>query len=147
MQSLSSMKPDWLQLHGGESPERAADVKARYGLPVMKAFAIRDASDLTADLQRHCRRMLFDAKPPKGSDLPGGNGVSFDWQLLAGRDLSSLDGAASYMLSGGLTKDNIGEAIGISQAPGVDVSSGVESAPGIKDLGMMKDFVQAVRKA
>jgi phosphoribosylanthranilate isomerase len=141
---VASMKPDWLQLHGGETPERAADVKARYGLPVMKAFAIRDASDLTRIKPYHgiADRFLFDAKPPKGSDLPGGNGVSFDW-----RHLATLDGAPSYMLSGGLTKDNIGEAIGISQAPGVDVSSGVESAPGIKDLGMMNDFVQAVRKA
>jgi phosphoribosylanthranilate isomerase len=141
---VASMKPDWLQLHGGESPERASVVKARYGLPVMKAFAIRDASDLTRIKPYHgiADRFLFDAKPPKGSDLPGGNGVSFDW-----RHLATLDGAPSYMLSGGLTKDNIGEAIGISQAPGVDVSSGVESAPGIKDLGMMNDFVQAVREA
>lgn len=141
---VASMKPDWLQLHGGESPERAADVKNRYGLPVMKAFAIRDASDLTRiePYRGIADRFLFDAKPPKGSDLPGGNGVSFDW-----RHLAMLDGAPSYMLSGGLTKDNIGEALDISRAPGVDVSSGVESAPGIKDLGMMNDFVQAVRKA
>ncbi|WP_417414802.1 phosphoribosylanthranilate isomerase [Hoeflea sp.] len=141
---VARMKPDWLQLHGGESPERTAELKARYGLPVMKAFAIRDASDLerTAPYQGIADRFLFDAKPPKGSDLPGGNGVSFDWRYLA-----MLDGAASYMLSGGLTKDNVGEALDISRAPGVDVSSGVESAPGIKDLGMMNDFVQAVRDA
>jgi phosphoribosylanthranilate isomerase len=141
---VAAMKPDWLQLHGGESPARAADLKARFGLPVMKAFAIRDASDLEriAPYKGIADRFLFDAKPPKGSDLPGGNGVSFDW-----RHLATLDGAASYMLSGGLTKDNIGEALDISRAPGVDVSSGVESAPGIKDLGMMNDFVQAVRDA
>lgn len=141
---VASVKPDWLQLHGSESPQRSADVKARYGLPVMKAFAIRDAADLerTAPYRGIADRLLFDAKPPKGSDLPGGNGVSFDWRLLA-----TLDGAASYMLSGGLTKDNVGEALDISGAPGVDVSSGVESAPGIKDLGMMNDFVQAVRDA
>lgn len=141
---VNSMKPDWLQLHGGESPARAAEVKARYGLPVMKAFAIRDASDLERiePYRGIADRFLFDAKPPKGSDLPGGNGVSFDW-----RHLATLDGATSYMLSGGLTKDNIGEALDISRAPGVDVSSGVESAPGIKDLGMMNDFVQAVRDA
>lgn len=138
---VARMKPDWLQLHGGESPERAAELKARYGLPVMKAFAIREAADLDriAPYDGIADRFLFDAKPPKGSDLPGGNGVSFDWRLLA-----TLDGAASYMLSGGLTKDNVGEALRISGANMVDVSSGVESAPGIKDLGMMDAFVRAV---
>ena len=141
---VARMKPDWLQLHGGESPARAAELKARYGLPVMKAFAIREASDLAriTPYKSIADRFLFDAKPPKGSDLPGGNGVSFDWRLLA-----TLDGAASYMLSGGLTKDNVGEALDISGAPGVDVSSGVESAPGVKDLGMMDAFVRAVRDA
>lgn len=141
---VARMKPDWLQLHGGESPERAAELKARYGLPVMKAFAIREAADLDriAPYDGIADRFLFDAKPPKGSDLPGGNGVSFDWRLLA-----TLDGAASYMLSGGLTKDNIGEALRISGANMVDVSSGVESAPGFKDLGMMDAFVRAVHDA
>lgn len=141
---VTTVKPDWLQLHGGESPERAADLKARYGLPVMKAFAIREAADLERIAPYHgiADRFLFDAKPPKGSDLPGGNGVSFDWRLLA-----TLDEAASYMLSGGLTKDNIGEALGISGATMVDVSSGVENAPGIKDLNMMDAFVRAVYDA
>jgi len=141
---VTRMKPDWLQLHGGESPERAAEIKARYNLPVMKAFAIREAADLEriAPYQGIAERFLFDAKPPKGSDLPGGNGVSFDWQLLA-----ALDGTASYMLSGGLTKDNIGEALSISGATMVDVSSGVESAPGVKDLDMMDAFVRAVQDA
>jgi phosphoribosylanthranilate isomerase len=141
---VARMKPDWLQLHGGESPERAAEIKARYKLPVMKAFAIREAADLEriAPYQGIAERFLFDAKPPKGSDLPGGNGVSFDWQLLA-----TLDGTASYMLSGGLTKDNIGEALSISGATMVDVSSGVESAPGVKDLDMMDAFVRAVQDA
>jgi phosphoribosylanthranilate isomerase len=139
---ITRMKPDWLQLHGSESPERAAELKGRYGLPVMKAFAIREAADLQriAPYQGIADRFLFDAKPPKGSDLPGGNGVSFDWQLLA-----TLDGTASYMLSGGLTKDNIGEALSISGATMVDVSSGVESAPGVKDLDMMDAFVRAVQ--
>lgn len=141
---VAAVKPDWLQLHGGESPQRAAMLKARYGLPVMKALAIREASDLDriAPFKGVADRFLFDAKPPKGSELPGGNGVSFDWRLL-----DALDAGTSYMLSGGLTKDNIGEALEISGAPGVDVSSGVESAPGIKDLGMMNDFVRAVREA
>lgn len=141
---VARVKPDWLQLHGGESPERAAEIKARYKLPVMKAFAIREAADLEriAPYQGIAERFLFDAKPPKGSDLPGGNGVSFDWQLLA-----ALDGTASYMLSGGLSKDNIGEALSISGATMVDVSSGVESAPGVKDLDMMDAFVRAVQDA
>lgn len=141
---VATVKPDWLQLHGGESPERTGELKARFGLPVMKAFAIREASDFNkiTPYIGIADRFLFDAKPPKGSDLPGGNGVSFDWRLLA-----TLDEAANYMLSGGLTKDNVGEALTISGAPGVDVSSGVESAPGVKDLDMMDGFVRAVRDA
>lgn len=141
---VAKVKPGMLQLHGDESPARVGDVKARFGLPVMKAFAIREASDFeqVAAYRGIADRLLFDAKPPKGSDLPGGNGVSFDWRLLA-----TLDGTASYMLSGGLTKDNVGEALLISGAKAVDVSSGVESAPGVKDLGMMDAFVQAVRDA
>tara|TARA_R110002020_G_scaffold156117_15_gene337832 strand:- start:33150 stop:33833 length:684 start_codon:yes stop_codon:yes gene_type:complete len=143
-QIVASVKPDWLQLHGDESPERTADIKARFGLPVMKAFAIREAADLDriAPYTGIADRLLFDAKAPKGSDLPGGNGLSFDWRLLA-----KLDDSINYMLSGGLTKDNVGEALGISGAPGVDVSSGVESAPGVKDPGMMDAFVRAVREA
>lgn len=141
---VASVKPDWLQLHGAESPTRTAELKARFGLPVMKAFAIREAADLDRiePYKGIADRFLFDAKPPKGSDLPGGNGVSFDWRLLA-----ALDDRVSYMLSGGLTKDNVGEAIRISGARMVDVSSGVESAPGIKDLAMMDGFVRAVRGA
>ncbi|OCW56053.1 phosphoribosylanthranilate isomerase [Hoeflea olei] len=141
---VSHVKPGWLQLHGAESPERVAHVKARFGLKVMKAFAIREAADLDriAPYVGIADRFLFDAKPPKGSDLPGGNGVSFDWRLLA-----RLDAGLDYMLSGGLTKDNVGEALEITRAPGIDVSSGVESAPGIKDLAMMDGFVRAVRDA
>ncbi|AKI02860.1 phosphoribosylanthranilate isomerase [Hoeflea sp. IMCC20628] len=141
---VAMVKPDWLQLHGGESPERTAELKTRYGLPVMKAFAIREAADFDkiGPYKGIADRFLFDAKAPKGSDLPGGNGVSFDWRLLA-----TLDGAANYMLSGGLTKDNIGEALGISHATGIDVSSGVESAPGVKSLEMMDSFIRAVRDA
>lgn len=143
-QIVSAVKPNWLQLHGSESPQRTAELKARYGLPVMKAFAIREAADFDkiGPYKGIADRFLFDAKAPKGSDLPGGNGVSFDWRLLA-----TLDASANYMLSGGLTKDNIGEALGISGAPGVDVSSGVESAPGVKDLEMMDSFVRAVHAA
>jgi phosphoribosylanthranilate isomerase len=141
---VSLLRPDILQLHGNESPERILHIKALYGLPVMKVFSVRSAFDFdrvdafvgVAD------RFLFDAKAPAGSALPGGNGVSFDWALMA-----SLDGKLDYMLSGGLNKDNVALAIASTRATGVDISSGVESAPGIKDLGMMDAFFDAVAQA
>jgi phosphoribosylanthranilate isomerase len=141
---VSGMKPDWLQLHGHETPERVAEVKARYGLPVMKAFSICDASDLDgiAPFVGIADKFLLDAKAPEGSALPGGNGVSFDWRLLA-----TLDPALDYMLSGGLNAGNIGEALALTKAPGLDVSSGVESAPGIKDIGLINGFFAAVKSA
>ncbi|MFK0278086.1 phosphoribosylanthranilate isomerase [Ensifer sp. NPDC090286] len=141
---VSALNPDILQLHGSEDADRLLTVKAMYGLPVMKAFSVREASDLEkidayigiAD------RFLFDAKPPKGSELPGGNGVSFDWKLL-----DALDGSVDYMLSGGLNADNIGEAMAQTSARAIDISSGVESAPGVKDLKLMESFFNAVRQA
>jgi phosphoribosylanthranilate isomerase len=136
-------RPDILQLHGSESPEDLLRLKAFYGLPVMKVFSVREADDLRrvdayigiAD------RFLFDAKAPVGSDLPGGNGVSFDWSLLA-----TLDESVDYMLSGGLNKDNIEEAVTRTNCSGIDISSGVESAPGVKDLGMINDFFDAANR-
>jgi phosphoribosylanthranilate isomerase len=141
---VAAMKPDMIQLHGKESPQRVADVKSRYGLPVMKAFAIASAQDLAAiaPYRGIADRFLFDAKPPKGSDLPGGNGVSFDWKLLAG-----LDPDIDYMLSGGLNAANIGDALALAAPPGIDVSSGVESAPGIKDTALIEEFFEAVGRA
>jgi len=141
---VEAVKPDILQLHGHETPERVAFIKARYGLPVMKAFSVREASDLTAiaAYQGIADRFLFDAKPPKGSDLPGGNGVSFDWELLA-----ALDADIDYMLSGGLNADNIAEALHKTQAPGIDISSGVERAPGEKDVRLIENFFRAVADA
>ncbi|MEV4610508.1 phosphoribosylanthranilate isomerase [Neorhizobium sp. LMR1-1-1.1] len=141
---VSLLRPDILQLHGHETPERILHIKALYGLPVMKVFSVREATDLhrvdpfigVAD------RFLFDAKAPKGSDLPGGNGVSFDWNLMA-----SLDEGVNYMLSGGLNKDNVADAIASTRATGIDVSSGVESAPGLKDVGMIDAFFDAVADA
>ncbi|WJR68887.1 phosphoribosylanthranilate isomerase [Neorhizobium sp. CSC1952] len=141
---VSLLRPDILQLHGNESPERVLHVKALYGLPVMKVFSVREAGDLgridpyigVAD------RFMFDAKAPKGSELPGGNGVSFDWSLMA-----SLDESVDYMLSGGLNKDNVALALASTKARGIDTSSGVESAPGIKDLGMIDAFFDAVAAA
>jgi phosphoribosylanthranilate isomerase len=141
---VAAMKPDMLQLHGNESVARVAEVKARYGLPVMKAFSLRERSDLdqitpyigVAD------RFLFDAKPPKGSVLPGGNGVSFDWQVL-----SNLDASIDYMLSGGLNAGNIGQALEATSPSGIDISSGVESVPGVKDVSLIKELFRAVGAA
>jgi phosphoribosylanthranilate isomerase len=141
---VALLKPDILQLHGDESPERVLTIKAVYGLPVMKAFSIRTADDLKR-VEAYigiADRFLFDAKPPKGSELPGGNGVSFDWGLL-----SWLDGSVDYMLSGGLNKGNIAEALAITKAPGLDASSGVESAPGVKSVAMIDEFFDAVEQA
>jgi len=141
---IALLKPDILQLHGTETPERVLNVKAIYGLPVMKALSIREADDLirVEPYIGIADRFLFDAKPPKGSDLPGGNGVSFDWSLLAG-----LDADIDYMLSGGLNKDNVAEALSRTGARGIDLSSGVESAPGVKDLGLIDALFDAIATA
>jgi phosphoribosylanthranilate isomerase len=141
---VAEMAPDMLQLHGKETPARVAEVKARHGLPVMKAFSVADKADLEkiAPFRAVADRFLFDAKPPKGAELPGGNGVSFDWTVLAG-----LDPSVDYMLSGGLTPGNVAEALRLVSPPGLDVSSGVESAPGVKDVGLIADFFRAVRDA
>ena len=136
-----------LQLHGGDSIERVADVKARYGLPVIKAFAVRDETDLAhaKTYEDGADILLLDAKPPKGSDLPGGNGVSFDWSLIG-----DLKTETPVLLSGGIDLDNVADAIGHARASdnsisGLDVSSGVESAPGVKDIAKIEAFLAACR--
>ncbi|CUW43495.1 N-(5'-phosphoribosyl)anthranilate isomerase [Brucella vulpis] len=141
---VKTVRPDMLQLHGGETPERVRFLKERYDLPVMKAFSIREAGDLEAiaPYRGIADRFLFDAKPPKGSELPGGNGISFDWNLLA-----ALEADIDYMLSGGLNADNIAEALLKTGAPGIDISSGVECAPGEKDVRLIENFFQAVADA
>jgi phosphoribosylanthranilate isomerase len=141
---VAAMAPDMVQLHGKESPERVAAVKARYGLPVMKAFSLRSAGDLAAvaPYRGVADRFLFDAKPPAGSELPGGNGVSFDWRILSG-----LDAGLDYMLSGGLNAANIGDALEVADPPGIDVSSGVESRPGEKSPALIDEFFRAVAAA
>lgn len=141
---VEGMRPDMLQLHGKESPQRVAELKARYGLPVMKAVAVREAADLEVigAYRGIADRFLLDAKPPLGAELPGGNGIPFDWALLA-----SLDGKQDYMLSGGLNAANIGEALRAARPPGIDISSGVESAPGEKDPDLIRAFFNAVRAA
>jgi len=133
---------DILQLHGSESVERVAQIKARSGLPVMKAIGISDTDDLQkiVDYGRVADMLLVDAKPPKNADLPGGNGLAFDWRLLAGRKW-----AVPWMLAGGLTPDNVQQAIQLTGARQVDVSSGVESAPGVKDPAKVAAFVSAAQ--
>lgn len=141
---MAMIRPDILQLHGRESPDRVLTVKAVTGLPVWKALSISEADDLERidDYDGIANRFLFDAKRPKNSELPGGNGVSFDWTLLKG-----LSERVDYMLSGGLDKDNVGEALRIAKPTGIDLSSGVESSPGVKSLDMMDEFFAAVRAA
>ena len=141
---VSVMKPDMLQLHGKESPERVTAVKARFGLPVMKALAISEAADFEkiGPYRGVADRFLFDAKPPRGSQLPGGNAVSFDWSLLNG-----LDPDIDYLLAGGIHAGNVADAIAIAHPPGLDISSGVESAPGIKDTALIANFLQAAGNA
>jgi len=138
------VQPDVLQFHGSESPERLDDIKKRYGLPVMKAISVREAQDLLAlsAYREVADRFLLDAKPPVGAQLPGGNGIPFDWSLLA-----SLDGEVDYMLSGGLNAANIAEALAIARPRGIDISSGVERAPGEKDPDLIRAFFSSVRAA
>ncbi len=138
---VASVPLDMLQLHGKETPQRVSEVRDRFGLPVMKAIGIAEAEDLSAiDLYSEVAdQLLIDAKPPRTSELPGGNGLAFDWRLLAGRKYWQKP----WMLAGGLTPDNVAEAIRMTGAKQVDVSSGVESAPGVKDAIKISEFVSA----
>jgi len=141
---IDLIRPDMLQLHGKETPDRVLNIKAVTGLPVMKALSIQTSDDLRK-IEAYdgiADRYLFDAKPPKNSELPGGNGVSFDWRLLAG-----LDPSVDYLLSGGLNKDNLAEALAIARPRGIDASSGLESSPGVKDVNMIDEFFAAVHRA
>ena len=133
---------DMLQLHGHETPERVQALRQRYGLPVMKAVGIADAADLDqlALYETVADQLLVDAKPPKTADLPGGNGLAFDWRLLAGRSWNK-----PWMLAGGLTPQNVAQAVRLTGAQQVDVSSGVESAPGVKDPKLIQNFIAAAQ--
>lgn len=139
---LSHVRLDLLQFHGSESPERLDAIRREFAVPVMKALSVESAADLaTAEIFAPVvDRLLFDAKPPQGSDLPGGNAVSFDWTILSGFKTS-----VPWMLAGGLTPANVAEAIRISGAKAVDVSSGVESAPGVKDAQKIAAFIKAAK--
>lgn len=131
---------DMLQLHGHEPVARVAEIRARYGLPVMKAVGIAEAGDLDAAFEYAlvADQILIDAKPPKDAALPGGNGLAFDWRLVAQRRW-----LRPWMLAGGLNPSNVAQAIALTNTRQVDVSSGVETAPGVKDAGLMTAFVQA----
>ena len=140
---LANAPIDLLQLHGHESPDRVAGIKLRFSRPVMKAVAIAAQEDVLAAerYEEIADLLLFDAKPPRRRDsLPGGNGLAFDWELIAGRSWR-----CAWMLSGGLTAEILPEAARVSGARAVDVSSGVESRPGEKDLGKIRGFLAAAR--
>ena len=137
---LAEVPIDILQLHGAETPERVAEVRDKFGLPVMKAVGLSGEADLAAimDYSLVADQLLIDAKPGSGTDLPGGNGLAFDWRLLVGRKW-----LRPWMLAGGLSPQNVAEAIRLTGARQVDVSSGVESAPGVKDASLIMAFVAA----
>ncbi len=139
---VQAVRPDFLQLHGSETPERIAALRTRFDTAILKSIAVADAADLK-DVARYeavSDMLMFDAKAPRGSAVPGGHGAAFDWQLLRGRSLSK-----PWLLAGGLKPGNVARAIASSGAPGVDVSSGVETAPGIKSAELIRTFVEAAR--
>ncbi len=139
---VEALQPDVLQLHGKEAAARIRDIKQAFGLPVIKAMAVETLDDL-APLPGYAAvadRILFDARAPRGATRPGGLGAAFDWHVL-----EHLDLAVPFMVSGGLTPDNVAAAVGLTRAGGVDVSSGVERAPGVKDCAMIEAFIRSAR--
>ena len=139
---VAALRPDILQFHGRETPDRIAAIGTEFGVPCMKAIGVAEASDLAriGEYRSVCDRVLLDAKAPKDANRPGGLGAAFDWTIL-----TDFNPGLAWMLSGGLDAGNVGAALAATGAPGADVSSGVESAPGVKDAGMIEAFVAAVR--
>ena len=139
---VQTVRPDFLQLHGGESVARTAEIRARFGLPVIKALPVAQASDLdiAASYEKVADMLMFDARPPKGATRGGGHGAAFDWKLLKDRSFTK-----PWFLAGGLTPDNVARAIELSGAKQVDVSSGVESTPGVKDAARIRAFLDATK--
>ncbi len=142
--AVNALDLDWLQLHGKESPDEVARLKQKTGLRVMKAIGVSEAEDVAkaSEYFDAADAMLFDAKPPKGSILPGGNAVSFPWEIMRGAELPE-----KWMLAGGLTPNNLAEAVKLSQASILDVSSGVESSPGVKSKSLIEAFLRAAKAA
>jgi phosphoribosylanthranilate isomerase len=141
---VAALGPDWIQLHGPESPHRVEAIRAEAGVEIMKAMPIGTAEDVAhvADFVEVADRILLDAKPPKGADRPGGLGETFDWGLL-----KALDPSVPFMLSGGLTPETVAQAIKTVRPMGVDVSSGVESSLGVKDKRLIETFIRNARAA
>jgi len=139
---VKSVCPDFLQLHGSESVRRTAEIRARFGLPVIKALPLAEPSDLAlaADYEKVADMLMFDAKPPKDALRGGGHGAAFDWKILEGRSFTK-----PWFLAGGLTPENVARAAALSGAQQVDVSSGVESSPGVKDSARIRDFIAATK--
>jgi phosphoribosylanthranilate isomerase len=140
--AVSAAKPDYLQLHGAESPDRVAAIRDRYGVAIIKAIAVAEAGDFdqVAKYEGSADMFLFDAKAPAAADREGGHGMAFDWQMLRGRTFPR-----PWLLAGGLNPQNVARAIRSSQAPGVDVSSGVEISPGHKSADLIVPFVAIAR--
>ena len=138
------LQPDYIQMHGSEPPYRVNEVARQGGRPIIKAVPVSTAADIdgAGAFDGMVEHLMFDAAPPKDSDLPGGNAATFDWDLLKGRRFQR-----PYFLAGGLDPWNVGEAIARSGAPIVDVSSGVERGPGLKDPALIAAFLDAVRRA
>ena len=141
---VKTVRPDFLQLHGGESARRTAYIRGKFAVPVIKALPVAEASDLTAaaEYENAADMLMFDAKPPKDAMRGGGHGAAFDWKLL-----SSATFRRPWFLAGGLNPWNVAEAVAVSGAPIVDVSSGVERGPGLKDPALITAFLDAVRRA
>jgi phosphoribosylanthranilate isomerase len=141
---VAALSPDWIQLHGPETPHRVETIRDEAGIAILKAVSIGSAEDVANVVQfaEVADRLLLDAKPPKGADRAGGNGVTFDWSLL-----KALDPELGFMLSGGLTPDTVGDAIRQVRPMGVDVSSGVETAPGVKNADLIRAFAARARQA
>jgi phosphoribosylanthranilate isomerase len=141
---IAALSPDWIQLHGPETPHRVQTIRDEAGIAILKALPIGGPEDVAhvKDFADIADRILLDAKPPKGAERPGGHGIPFDWSLL-----KALDPALGFMLSGGLTPETVGTAIKTVRPMGVDVSSGVETAPGKKDAALIRAFIEAARAA
>ena len=141
---VAALGPDWIQLHGPETPHRVEAIRDEAGIAIMKVVSIGGPEDVAhiADFAECADRILLDTKPPKGADRPGGLGHTFDWGLL-----KALDPSLGFMLSGGLTPDTVGAAIKAVRPMGVDASSGLEKSPGVKDAGLVRAFVEKARAA
>lgn len=141
---VAALSPDWIQLHGPETPHRVKTIRDEAGIAILKAIGIANSEDVASvtSFADAADRLLLDTKAPKGAERPGGLGVQFDWALL-----KALDPSVPFMLSGGLTPETVGKAVKAVRPMGVDVSSGVEKAQGEKDAGLIKAFIGEARAA